>query len=444
MGDGRASIQKIEQAALFDIDHTYNEIEFRRNDESSRGATSEAVYLTGRRIVLNRCVAPYFLPTVCERVILNECTQTGPSEIDKLIDRVEIHGGTYGGITSATSVLSLRAVGATFRNGYQWNPRVLELIDCNVSGLTKVKEGYGFTERLEIERGTHESLPIYTLNASQSRSVTLNGIDVRWDGSILTIEGLDGSYSKQNFCAGCFVGQVVHVVDASAGHVDPTGCVGTVKETSGATNTARIRIEFSGSLRGSEMLAILGEPHMTSIRDVVVAGALTNREYLQLPFRSYNGTYRLSTKPTFQVIPCLGFLTELSIQVERPYTGSSARNSSLRIRSVHPGPPGDRLDVGVDLRAGGTRRTSRQNSSGWLDRDGESRAPELSPRGEAHFFFSAFSVNGPQLVGSEDQMPVVHIQMVFSHPAYRSPEQVLRDTTSLTRLPSSLERADDA
>lgn len=418
-GDGRAHIEKIETAALFDINHTYNDIEFVRNDVSAAGATSEAAYCTGYKITMNRCKAPYFLPTQAGDVELNQCIQTETGEFDKLVRSLVLNDSEFRGrIDSGTSIQVVEARRTKFLNGYRLAPFSLRLIDCDVTATTQddvtLFTAYGGIKSLEIVGGNHAYLPTYSVLVGQTKTIVINGVNIIWNGTtaILTVNDFEVVASR-DWVGKLFVGRIVHVTaNNGAGREVPTGVYGVVRSITGGFQFATVNIEFiGGALAGTERLTLFEEPEYTNI--------LNQRDYVIHRHTNFFFEHlKLTTGLTLSYLPTMGRPVKLTVDVLRPYTGATGGNVTLAIQSIFP--VFGRLNRSINLKTAGRREATLLGNAGWTGAGGESVGANLPLNGYVTAFLGQLSFAVSAFASASDtQLPIVNVYIEFESPLTR-------------------------
>jgi hypothetical protein len=419
--DGRARIYKTEFYASFDINQTYNDIEFVRNAVFGNNV-SEAVYCSGFNVVFNRCKAPWFLLSGAGTVTLNDCTETkdhlqGGGEIDKLVSRVLINSGMFfNRLTGATAVDSIEIHRAELLDGYNFNPKRVRFEDCSINGVAaKINESYSFTDSFEIVGGTHAVYPIASRASGLIRKATINGRSVVWAAGVLKI-AFGGADTTAQFISGCYVGQTVHVgYLGSDSSYYPSGIQGQVTAIMGAAGIAHISIDFNSALAGTETLVLFNEPRSTTIVGANVAGAMVDATYLGLVRGKYvRRNWLMTSSESVSNVGASGRIKRIMVNVLRSYTGASPRNRLLTIASVAPGAYQSRLNLHVDLGTPGRREASISSYSGWTGAFGETAVATL-PNGPLNTTaVGGFSLVGPPLAAaSNTELPIVSIEIEF-------------------------------
>jgi hypothetical protein len=423
-GDGRAHVYKIEQGSRWGIRHVYNDITFLRNDVSSAGATSEAVYATGLHVEFNRCTAPWFLPSVAETVQMNGCEHgTDTFEPDKLVSNLKIKDSRLRSkVYAGTGIYNFEADNTAFLAGYDLAAQRISLRNCSVAAPSQddvqLFASFGSVEQVEIVGGTHAFLPTYTVTTTQTQSVTLNGTTVAWNPATSSLTVNLATPARQTFAAHLFVGSVILVTaNSGVGTQMGTGVHGIVRSVTsgGAANQAVAVIDFSEALAGTETLTWYPEPALTRIE---VPGFDARDWVLQRP-RYLRRRLRVGSNLDSGSIPVLGRLRRLVVDVVRPYTGATTGNVTLSINRLAPvAAAGARL---VDLRTAGRRETGVLGHAGWTATGGESAGAGLSSAGYRSGFWSSMSLTGPTMAStSEAELPVVDVLMEFESPYDRS------------------------
>jgi hypothetical protein len=466
--DGRAHIEKIEEGSLFNIHHVYNDISFVRNPVGSASAVTETVYCSGRYVEFNRCTAEYFMPSVADTVVLNQCKFTGtPSgrfEIDKLVARLTLNACQISGRPeSATSVLEMQASNTKFEAGYWIAPRQLTLTNCEVEAASaddvKIFSAYGSLRRLQILGGVHRHYPKIDINLYR-----FNSSPTAWNpsSSLLTV---DLAVPRgRALVAKLFPGRLLHCVNLYNSAYFSIGVYGVVKEISGTADVARVRVVMSSPIRGDEMFTVLDEPEKTNIQQTRTWLAWCHSEFVQENLRVTPGLLQPNMK-------MFGKPKRLLVDVKKPYTGQSSTAAQLQIYGRYPGtawsrgesvglpgtlrvygdhvyasrnagttggdPPihqrgavtdGEvvwayvgsafRLNRHVDLRVAGRREATLTSSSGWAGSSAEPAGEKLGDGTFEQTCLSHFEISASSHMNfeSEDQLAVVDIRLELESP----------------------------
>lgn len=406
-GDGRAHIERIEQGSLFNINHTYNDITFLRNAVGSSGATSESIYTTGYNMAFNNCSGS-FLPTINKNLHLYRCTDTSPSglEVDKLITRAVFTECVFPTqVDSATSVNLLQLDGCVFGNGYFLCPKELVLNDCDVANNARIKDNFQHIQRLTITGGVNDSYPAVNSTQTQTNSLTIDGATFLWDGATntLTVPIASGA----TFIAGCAPGQIVHSTFNYLGGVYPTGVYGIVQSITGDNSSnAFIVIEFLSALAGTETLTIYQEPWYVNLQG--------KKNYLKFPRTKLQQDNLLVTSSYAKNrIITDGNLTKITLEVLRPYTGSTGGNILMTFAT---GPTNPFVAKTLDLKTVGTRISTQLGNVGWTGANGESAGFTLSSGTPDYIDF--FDISTSAMASTSDsQLPIVSYSFELESPS---------------------------
>jgi hypothetical protein len=466
--DGRAHLEKIEEGSLFNIHHVYNDISFVRNHVNSALAVTETVYCSGRYVEFNRCTAEYFMPSVADTVVLNQCKFTGTSngrfEIDKLVTRLTLDSCQISARPeSATSVLEMRASNTTFEAGYWITPQQLSLVNCEVKGASpedvKIFSAYGSLRRLEIFGGHHAFYPKIDVNVFR-----LDSSPISWSVSTSTMT-IDLNLPRgRAIVAKLFPGRLLHCVNLYNSTYFSVGVYGVVREISGTADTARVRVQMSSPLAGDETFAVLDEPEKTNIQKTRSWLAWCHSEFVEEDLLAAPGLLR----PNMRMF---GKPKRLVIDVKRPYSGDSQGAAQLQLYGRYPGtiwssgqsvalpgtirvhgdrvyasrsvgitganPPTHqtgaltdggvvwayvssafRLNRHVDLRVPGRREATLAGESGWATSAAESAGERLADGSFQQTCLSHFEISASSHmpVESEDQLAIVNIALQLASP----------------------------
>ena len=424
--DGRARIWKIDQGSNWGINHEYSDINFVRNDVPAVNAT-EAVFLTGDNVTYNRCGSNYFLPAMLEHGRLNHVTQTGVSEFDKLINVLEIDGGVFNDqVMSGTGINALRVSSTKFLKGYDLNPKIFELVDCDVLGGfgdISIFNAFGHTEQLIISGGYSEEIPrASSIVTTQTVIILVDGQGAVWSAPFLTLNltSLNPLLGQQcwKFQVKAYPGQVIREVVEIGGSSFATGVFGIVESVTGGDNIATIKINFNGELTTNKLM-VAGEPASVSIKKVFIGNELVTQNFLNVTHDGYRQKPLLLQSGATWEIYSAGMLKRLYVEVLRPYTGSTGGNITLRVHNTAPGVAGARLDRFIDLKTTGTREATPSSNSGWSGVSGESAAANLlnADLVNACIAHSAFNVSTMSST-SDAQLPIVAVEMEFDNEFY--------------------------
>jgi hypothetical protein len=422
--DGRAHVYKIEQGSLFNINHVYNDMEFVVNDVNSGGATSESPYAQGYSVTFNRCkasAATYssgFLPTASENITFNNCLNNGDLEVDKLITNLSLNTCIIdGACNAATSVVNFKAVDTKFVNGYNMCPQNMTLVDCESTGSALMYGAYGCVDYMKISGGVHTSLPNYSVTTGQIQEIVINGSTVVWNAPNLTLNL--SVEANRLFVARAYFGKKIFVTNASFGQEVPTGVFGTIATigNGGSASQAVIQIQFSGVLAGTERLVIYQEPRETIIENVTVNVNKVDQDFVKLVSNKAIYFFTPGSIPVNQDrIFTAGAPTRVVIDVIRPYTGSTAGNILLELKSVDPY-VGTRLNKLVDLKTAGRRESTTLAFAGWTGAAGESAGSVLSSGSFSSTFLGLFSIFFPVMASASSvELPILSVTVEVDGP----------------------------
>ena len=409
--DGRARIYKIEQFSKFNINQIYNDIIFVQNNPNE----TEYVHCSGFKITMNRCTAQTFLPSQAGTVTLNQCINTSDCEPDKLVTNCIFNDcNFYGQINAATSITNFKMDNTTVSGVVNIQPTNIEINNSSLPSGMGQYSAYGFTENLTFKNSNTLYLPGSSLNYSQNNVIVLGSTGVTWSNPTLT---LDLTISKNQYFVGqAFVGQRMTIASYSPALLAPTGVFGKITAITGSLNVAYITIQFSDSIAGTESLCILQEPFNTSIEDVNVNGTFANQDFCNWPSKNVNLNYSPATSAQSNFVPTLGVITNLTINVLRPYTGSTNGNIDLYIHSYYPY-LGTRLSRYVDLTTPGKRIATLLGFTGWTGTNGESAGAVMDNGTFAATYPGNFEILFPTMAStSSTQMPIVTIEIEFDTP----------------------------
>jgi hypothetical protein len=406
---GAAAAYKVEQGGLWNINHTYNDLNFVTANNPSWGFSS--VYCTGRRVVFNRCTAPVWLPTSVGHVTYNDCDQTyaGSCEFDKLNEIIEVKGGLWPAtITSAFGTNTLRFERAKLFQGYRILPKTLEMIDCDVRNplLSQANiNGYGKIASLILRGGEHTQLPQYGTNGPD---ITIGSSGVTLSGDVLSVpinpSTINGFITKAE------MGAVVSVTAANSGSQANTGNFGTITSITGNGTDVLFTLQMNTALAGTESLNIWEEPDFTEMRGLSIGGviAAVTQDYVSIARNKlqWRNLVLASGQSAMKMVD--GIPTRMLIDVIRPYTGSTAGNIKLQVERIRP----NFSDIlNIDLTTAGVREATWYGNTGFSGTNGESAGANLT--GGVAAYAGQFAWYAPAMAGTVDQMPIVSIEIDF-------------------------------
>ena len=413
--EGRAHIEKIDQASLWGIRHRYYNIRFVKNAVSAAGAIIEGVYQCGRDISFIDCEAPYFLTLVAETAYRERCLMTEAGEWDKVVKTYTGLNNVYkGAMTSATSVDYLKETGTEFRAGYILNPKALELIDCRVTAASQtavqVFNSYGFMERLKITGGAHQFYPSYSIVSSQTTSITEGAAGVTWAAatSSLTLDFSTLNGPAQLFLAQAYPGARILVTVDSGGESKPNGVYGIVETVTGTANgIAVLKINFNGSPVAAK-LTIFPEPWVTDING--------ERDYVNTVKTNYTlKDVVLTTGYSVQNINAFGQVTSFKCDVVRAYTGATAGNILLDVYDTYP--VNLQFRKLVDIKTLGTRQSTQLANAGFTGAAGESAGANLSTASFGSRVSSRINIVASTMASANPtELPVVNVYLQLECP----------------------------
>jgi hypothetical protein len=420
-GEGRATIFKLEQASLWDIDHTYNNIVFKAN---AVPVTFDCVYMTGKNVKMVGCTSPYFLPTIAGTTHLQNCLQTAENqvstEIDKLITNVVLEDCVWmDKLNSASSVTNFEAIRSQFNDGYVLTaPTNIKMIDCIVAANSQADvqllDQYQPTNNLLISGGTHSYYPTFSVTSGQLNTVTINGTTVTWTPATSTLfVNFGTNVARQSFANKLVPGALVFVTGVSGGQDLPTGPSGIVRSVTGADGTVSAIVDFNAVLAGTEQLSFYPEPNVTNITGANIAGV---RDYVTL--RHTEVVYRnlrLTGGLAFSNQIATGRPVELLIDVKRPYTGTTVGNITAQLYDNYPNYLG--LNYSVDLKTAGLRAISLYGANGWSGANGESVGAAFTTGSYASELFGKYDLFvSTMAVTDDDEYPIVDITLRLASP----------------------------
>ena len=420
-GEGRATIFKLDQASLWGINHTYNDIVFKAN---AVPVTFDCIYITGRSIKMVGCTAPYFLPSQVGTVHLQNCLQTAEdqvsTEIDKLITNVVLEDCVWmDKLNSASSVTNFEAIRSQFNAGYSLTaPTNVKMIDCIVAANSQndvqLLDQYQITNNLLISGGTHSYYPSFSVVSGQLNTVTINGSTITWTPATSTLFVNFGTNAvRQSFANKLVPGALVFVTGASGGEDLPTGPSGIVRSVTGGNGTVSAVVDFNAILAGTEQLSFYPEPNVTNITGTDIAGV---RDYVTLRHTevSYRNL-RLTGGLAFSNQKATGRPVELLIDVKRPYTGSTGGNITAQFYDNYPNYLG--FNYSVNLKAAGLRAISLYGSRGWSGTNGESVGAAFTAGAYAAELFGKYDLFvSTMAVVDDDEYPIVDITLRLASP----------------------------
>lgn len=419
--DGRATIYNTSSVTDFNINQTWNDLEFIKNDIDSSGAVSEAIYCTGKNIIFNRCKGE-FLPSVAESIELVDCICTDSFEVDKLIKKLKIEGGVVENVMGqATGAGEIEIINATLNAGWYIGPRVLTLRGVrNYGSVSKILSAYSAqTDILRVIGGTTSEIPNANAGLSTYRQVVVGSEGVSWNetSSILSLTFAGVYLDPSNFMACCRPETIVQVAIIGGGTPYPSGNWGVVKSITGGLGVAEIEIQFNAPLVGNETLFISNIPMVVEIDGVEHQGKYLNQTHLDATLSGKASKINLMLSPNEYIwskTPTRGRLKSMAVEVLRPYTGLSS-NATLLFITSYP-TYGSPLNHTIDLKTTGIRYLDISTAVGWVDTGGESSSPSLLPVGSmvSSGTLGVISVNSSNMVIDVDsEQPIISVYLEF-------------------------------
>jgi hypothetical protein len=273
---------------------------------------------------------------------------------------------------------------------------------------------YGFTENYTIKNSNILNIPNYSLVFGQNNVITLGSGGASFTDPILTLD-LTVAANKY-FIAQAFVGQKIAVVTNSGGYFAPTGNFGIVTAVTGSLNSASVTVQFSDVLAGTESLGIIQEPFNANFEGVTANGVFVNQSYCT--YSSSKASFRFSpaTSAEYKLLWTLGTITKLTINVLRPYTGSTAGNVDVNVFSYYPYYT-SKLNELVDLKTAGKRESTLYGYVGWTGTGGESSGAVLPNGRFSAIYPGSIGIQFPTVASAyPTQLAEVLIEIEFDSP----------------------------